>query len=378
MSMLDSSSTSSSMQHHHQQQHQPSSAELLSSRTNLIVNYLPQTMTGDELKRLFESIGPLESCKLVRNKLNNQSLCYGFVNFATVADADAALRTLNGIKIENKIIKVSLARPSSETIKGANLYVCGIPRHWSTDDLKCCFSQCGQTITSRILNDPTTGQPKGVGFVRYDQRFEAELAIEKLNGKTPAGSVEPLVVKFASQVASTSKAAAADVQNFMSKLPSPVESGSEGSKTILHTSVNNSTTSVPSYFTRSIGSVFSSTEFMQYNGGGDACLSLTPTGQIHLSSSSQTDLSSAFGVSGGWCIFVYNLSPETQESSLWQLFGPFGAVQSVKVARNYGSQKCKGFAFVTMGVYEEALGAIANLNGVLLGDRVLQVSFKTN
>lgn len=34
----------------------------------------------------------------------------------------------------------------------------------------------------------------------------------------------------------------------------------------------------------------------------------------------------------GWCIFVYNLAPETEENVLWQLFGPFGAVQSVKVS----------------------------------------------
>jgi len=33
----------------------------------------------------------------------------------------------------------------------------------------------------------------------------------------------------------------------------------------------------------------------------------------------------------GWCLFVYNLAPETEESTLWQLFGPFGAVQNVKV-----------------------------------------------
>ncbi len=29
----------------------------------------------------------------------------------------------------------------------------------------------------------------------------------------------------------------------------------------------------------------------------------------------------------GWCIFVYNLAPDTEENILWQLFGPFGAVQ---------------------------------------------------
>lgn len=42
-------------------------------------------------------------------------------------------------------------------------------------------------------------------------------------------------------------------------------------------------------------------------------------------------------VFAGWCIFVYNLAPETEENVLWQLFGPFGAVQSVKVVNNFQS-----------------------------------------
>ena len=96
----------------------------------------------------------------------------------------------------------------------------------------------------------------------------------------------------------------------------------------------------------------------------------------------------------GWCIFVYNLAPETEENILWQLFGPFGAVQNVKVGsvtdlsstvfspvqviRDLQTNKCKGFGFVTMTNYDEALVAIQSLNGYTLGNRVLQVSFKTN
>lgn len=82
--------------------------------------------------------------------------------------------------------------------------------------------------------------------------------------------------------------------------------------------------------------------------------------------------------SSGWCIFVYNLAPETEENVLWQLFGPFGAVQSVKVIKDLQTSKCKGFGFVTMTNYDEAVVAIQTLNGYTLGNRVLQVSFKTN
>ncbi|MBV97463.1 ELAV-like protein 2, partial [Eschrichtius robustus] len=80
----------------------------------------------------------------------------------------------------------------------------------------------------------------------------------------------------------------------------------------------------------------------------------------------------------GWCIFVYNLAPDADESILWQMFGPFGAVTNVKVIRDFNTNKCKGFGFVTMTNYDEAAMAIASLNGYRLGDRVLQVSFKTN
>ena len=41
------------------------------------------------------------------------------------------------------------------------------------------------------------GLSKGVGFVRYDTRLEAEQAIKHLNGTIPAGVVEPVTVKFA-------------------------------------------------------------------------------------------------------------------------------------------------------------------------------------
>ena len=69
-------------------------------------------------------------------------------------------------------------------------------------------------------------------------------------------------------------------------------------------------------------------------------------------------------------IFVYNLAPDTEDDVLWRLFGPFGAVQNVKVIRDFQTQKCKGYGFVTMTNYEEALMAIQTLNGFLLGTRV--------
>lgn len=90
----------------------------LDAKTNLIVNYLPQNMTQDEVRGLFGNIGELESCKLIRNKATGQSLGYAFVNYTSCDEAEKAIVTLNGLRVQNKTIKVSYARPSSESIKG--------------------------------------------------------------------------------------------------------------------------------------------------------------------------------------------------------------------------------------------------------------------
>jgi hypothetical protein len=112
------------------------------------------------------------------------------------------------------------------------------------------------------------------------------------------------------------------------------------------------------------------------NGILPGCSSGTANGLHHHRAGAAAGGSNGLAHLAGWCLFVYNLAPETEENVLWQLFGPFGAVQSVKVVRDPNSAKCKGFGFVTMTNYEEAVVAIAATNGYQLGGRVLQVSFK--
>nr|XP_053649959.1 ELAV-like protein 4 isoform X4 [Cherax quadricarinatus] len=182
------------------------SGHIEESKTNLIVNYLPQNMTQEEIRSLFSSIGELESCKLIRDKVTGQSLGYGFVNYVRQDDAERAINQLNGLRLQNKTIKVSYARPSSEAIKGANLYVSGLPKSMTQQDLEGMFRAYGSIITSRILCDNITGLSKGVGFIRFDQRIEAERAIQKLNGTIPEGAAEPITVKFANNPSNNNKA----------------------------------------------------------------------------------------------------------------------------------------------------------------------------
>ncbi|XP_052121036.1 ELAV-like protein 3 isoform X9 [Frankliniella occidentalis] len=371
-----------------------SSSQSEESKTNLIVNYLPQTMTQEEIRSLFSSIGEVESCKLIRDKVTDtgQSLGYGFVNYHRPEDAEKAINTLNGLRLQNKTIKVSFARPSSEAIKGANLYVSGLPKSMTQQDLENLFSPYGRIITSRILCDNMSVRQfvsgsdnvpclsKGVGFIRFDQRMEAERAIQELNGTVPKGSTEPITVKFANNPSNNNKAmpplAAYLAPQAARRFGGPMH----------HPTGRFSPYGLPLWpDTRDSSGLGSGKSFLGANSQstGKTMLAINKGLQSRYSPLAGDLLGQSMlpgnSMSGsGWCIFVYNLAPETEENVLWQLFGPFGAVQSVKVIRDLQTNKCKGFGFVTMTNYDEAVVAIQSLNGYTLGNRVLQVSFKTN
>jgi len=74
-------------------------------------------------------------------------------------------------------------------------------------------------------------------------------------------------------------------------------------------------------------------------------------------------------------LFVGNLNSETTEEELRQLFEAYGQIAQVHIIRDRGSGLPRGFAFVQMTNDEEARKAIEALNGSILRDRTLSVSY---
>ena len=73
-------------------------------------------------------------------------------------------------------------------------------------------------------------------------------------------------------------------------------------------------------------------------------------------------------------LYVGNLTYDTTASTLEQLFGAFGTVQSAQVIGDRDTGRSKGFGFVEMGSDQEAQAAIAGLNGQQSGGRSLTVN----
>ena len=76
----------------------------------------------------------------------------------------------------------------------------------------------------------------------------------------------------------------------------------------------------------------------------------------------------------GTKLYVGNLSFNTTENELQELFSQAGAVQEVTLMQDKFTGKSRGFAFVTMGSEADAQNAITKFNGQTIEGRPLTVN----
>jgi cold-inducible RNA-binding protein len=73
-------------------------------------------------------------------------------------------------------------------------------------------------------------------------------------------------------------------------------------------------------------------------------------------------------------IYVGNLSFQTTETDLSDIFAEIGQVESVQIITDRDTGRSKGFGFVQMADDAAAAKAIAELNGKEVGGRTLTVN----
>ena len=92
--------------------------------------------------------------------------------------------------------QVSYSRPNTADIKDTNLYVGNVPAGVTEDQLKDIFGDFGSILTSKLLKDQS-GKNKGIAFIRFSKKAEADAALENLAGYKLPGSSRGLDVKVA-------------------------------------------------------------------------------------------------------------------------------------------------------------------------------------
>jgi cold-inducible RNA-binding protein len=80
----------------------------------LYIGNLPYDLTDNELLELLSEFGEVVSANIIRDKADNSSKGFGFVEMKSAVDAEAAITALNGTEVKGRQIKVNEARPKQE------------------------------------------------------------------------------------------------------------------------------------------------------------------------------------------------------------------------------------------------------------------------
>lgn len=84
---------------------------------NIYVGNLAFTTTENRLKVLFAEFGEIENIKFIKDRFSGKLKGYGFVEMPSNPEADKAIKSLNGNKIDGNYIIVKPADPGGKRRK---------------------------------------------------------------------------------------------------------------------------------------------------------------------------------------------------------------------------------------------------------------------
>lgn len=76
------------------------------------------------------------------------------------------------------------------------LYVAGIPKTYTTEDLVNLFAPYGSPSDPHIMRNDDPNQKNAVAFIKLDTPSQAQTAISALHNSVPPNGTDPIVVKY--------------------------------------------------------------------------------------------------------------------------------------------------------------------------------------
>jgi len=173
-----------------------------SSHSNVYVKNLADHIDDGILRGLFEAYGTIKSACVMLDQHTQRSRNFGFVKFAEIKAAEAAIDALNNQEVAGRKLVVKLAdadageKAPSETTPSDNLYVKRLSPNMSEEALLHVFSQFGTVQQLKILSRPGQGST-GEALVRMRDVEQAEWAMQQLNNSILQGASTPILVRYA-------------------------------------------------------------------------------------------------------------------------------------------------------------------------------------
>lgn len=154
--------------------------------TTLYVGNLDHSVTEELICTLFSQMGPVKSCKVIRDSGSDP---YAFVEYHHHTAASTALSAMNKRSFLDREMKVNWAtssagnQPKTDTSMHHHIFVGDLSPEIDTETLREAFAPFGEISNCRIVRDPQTLKSKGYAFVSFIKKDNAESAIQAMNGQ---------------------------------------------------------------------------------------------------------------------------------------------------------------------------------------------------
>ncbi|KAI6657752.1 hypothetical protein LOD99_496 [Oopsacas minuta] len=140
--------------------------------------------TEAQLDESFRQYGSIQSIKVVKDQITNESKGICYVQYMKTSSAARAVEEMNGAVLGSKPIKVMLASdknavddPESLNEKTRSRLFLVISKGTTEEELKNNFEQFGNLQYVKIITNDA-GQSKGCAFVKFANPYNAALALE--------------------------------------------------------------------------------------------------------------------------------------------------------------------------------------------------------
>mmetsp|Transcript_11998 Transcript_11998/g.19696 ORF Transcript_11998/g.19696 Transcript_11998/m.19696 type:complete len:945 (-) Transcript_11998:60-2894(-) len=156
-----------------------SSSSSKPTHTNIFVGSLKDGLTSAQLEKVFKSYGTVDSCVV----MGKEGKTYGFVEFSTIPEAQAAVDGMNGQ--EGLVVKFSnndnVPISWEDSIPHSNLFIGSLPQDMTEQSLRTVCEYHGAVQSCSLKKDEEA--EKSYGFVKFATISAARRAIKALNGK---------------------------------------------------------------------------------------------------------------------------------------------------------------------------------------------------
>ncbi|EYU37653.1 hypothetical protein ABFS82_02G036600 [Erythranthe guttata] len=154
---------------------------------NIYIKNLDKEIDHKALHDTFSTFGNILSCKVATDS-SDQSMGYGFVQYASEDSAQRAIESLNGMLLNGKQVYVGPflrkqeREMSVDKTKFKNVFVKNLSDSTTEADLDKIFGEYGSLTSAAVMRNED-GTSKCFGFVNFESAEDAARAVESLNGQ---------------------------------------------------------------------------------------------------------------------------------------------------------------------------------------------------